>query len=946
MSTDLGISVKIFGAVGDGVTDDSSAITNAVNSDEGTIIFPKGVYAVDANLTLPKSKKVVFAAGARLKVNAGRTVAIDSPIDAPLQPIFTGSGTYTTSVKGSVFYPQWFGGTNEGDEEKGVITYRASISAGSNILTIPDADKTKFKDGQTIMIVGAGANLQSTFPTKVPLPTLTLTNKYNVPVPAGTTTYRYRICILDKYGGYTAVSDIAEINNAPDKLGYDTGRVKITFPTGVQRHGWAVYGEQTNPPGSRGILGIFRDVTAFMEDMGQGDISAGIPPWVSSTPPASKVNRILTTTIVSGGGTTSLVLADSAINTVSNMAVLGDNTAIINKMYDMLSAAGGGTILLSRGVYHVKVNPDTARTLLITSNVNLVSKEKGIILCHTNICVDNQTTLSGKGDTASNWTIDGVVLDGGNRVFTCEFAHVFLNTTGNGPYKNFVVKDCEFRYQKGRMISTNQGSCEEYRITGNYFHHSCSNVGGIGGTKYMVDHNLMKDCYNGIDMSGGSKVGTAEALILRSLVNGLNPGTTSYGDIVYNTIENWGSIAFGGALAVYKNINISHNTVIGANLGCSGILENINISNNKIVRAPLPGIPMYFDGQSIKLEMTVPGQSAKNIVIKDNTIKVKTDPLSGHSCSGISVAANNAIAANIKGVSIIGNSIELDAECPYNAMDIHGGGKDYIISDNRMIMPNPAQECSIEVYTNIADANWTVENNYSPGKIMLLPAGSIVKGNRVGGIRVFGNSIISENYISGYITTSAQNTWGGVVNLLGDRVTVSNNVFDLADHGNATQAAIGAVYASKDHVIQGNLFVNMGSSRTTIISVSADYCTIYNNIGAGSSSKRVTELSALPTAAVYWNKGDKIYNTNPTAYIGWVCMTAGYSYELTWGANKLYDSGKVVKSGNYVYRASQTGTGTSGGVAPTHTSGSAMDGTVTWEYVGPAADFKTFGAIV
>ena len=51
------ISVKDFGATGDGTTDDTTAIQNAINAviaqGGGTLFFPAGTYLINATLTVP-----------------------------------------------------------------------------------------------------------------------------------------------------------------------------------------------------------------------------------------------------------------------------------------------------------------------------------------------------------------------------------------------------------------------------------------------------------------------------------------------------------------------------------------------------------------------------------------------------------------------------------------------------------------------------------------------------------------------------------------------------------------------------------------------------------------------------------------------------------------------------------------------------------------------------
>ncbi|MFY0781255.1 hypothetical protein AB1K18_13365 [Peribacillus simplex] len=106
----------------------------------------------------------------------------------------------------------------------------------------------------------------------------------------------------------------------------------------------------------------------------------------------------------------------------------------------------------------------------------------------------------------------------------------------------------------------------------------------------------------------------------------------------------------------------------------------------------------------------------------------------------------------------------------------------------------------------------------------------------------------------------------------------------------------------------------------------------------------VSSGSAIPTSGLFV-VGQKVENTNPIAggFLGWVCVKAGYANANPWTANKAYNINAFVHSNNKVYKA--TVAGTSGTVAPTHTTGKSIDGGVTWEYVGALAEFKTYGVI-
>jgi hypothetical protein len=71
-----------------------------------------------------------------------------------------------------------------------------------------------------------------------------------------------------------------------------------------------------------------------------------------------------------------------------------------------------------------------------------------------------------------------------------------------------------------------------------------------------------------------------------------------------------------------------------------------------------------------------------------------------------------------------------------------------------------------------------------------------------------------------------------------------------------------------------------------------------------------------------------------------VCTATGYHVKGPW-VQALYAADEYVTNMGYVYRA--VNAGTSDGAGPNHSSGTATDGTVSWECVGTgsAAAFKT-----
>lgn len=95
----------------------------------------------------------------------------------------------------------------------------------------------------------------------------------------------------------------------------------------------------------------------------------------------------------------------------------------------------------------------------------------------------------------------------------------------------------------------------------------------------------------------------------------------------------------------------------------------------------------------------------------------------------------------------------------------------------------------------------------------------------------------------------------------------------------------------------------------------------------------------------YYTKGQLLYNANPTSggFLGWVCTTAGTANKNVWAQLTNYSLNTLVSSNSKVYKC--TVAGKSGSTPPSHSTGTASDGTVVWQYVDVLAVFKQFGAI-
>lgn len=112
-----GINIQWKGADPEGIADSSTAMLAAISTDTDTIYLPKGVYLINQNITLPRSAKIVFDRGARLKIANGKKLTINGAIEAHSHNyIFdlSSGGIISGTPLTSSFYPHWFGAIGDG----------------------------------------------------------------------------------------------------------------------------------------------------------------------------------------------------------------------------------------------------------------------------------------------------------------------------------------------------------------------------------------------------------------------------------------------------------------------------------------------------------------------------------------------------------------------------------------------------------------------------------------------------------------------------------------------------------------------------------------------------------------------------------------------------------------------------------------------------------------
>lgn len=129
------MSVKWFGATGDGATLDTAAITAAnaaIAVSGGELYFPQGTYLVNASYSFASNVHVTMHSNAKVTAGTSQTLTFGSTTELPDSQHFAGSMT-AVFPNGSMVHPEWWGCVGNGVVDDTAAMNLALAVSGANV---------------------------------------------------------------------------------------------------------------------------------------------------------------------------------------------------------------------------------------------------------------------------------------------------------------------------------------------------------------------------------------------------------------------------------------------------------------------------------------------------------------------------------------------------------------------------------------------------------------------------------------------------------------------------------------------------------------------------------------------------------------------------------------------------------------------------------------------
>jgi hypothetical protein len=119
------ISVKDFGAVGDGVANDRAAFDNAQTAAAGQqLLIPEGTYLINTAVTMGSTVELVFEPGAKIKPATSVTVTLSGRVLAGRYQVFdlsNASAAIAGLVHNEEVFPEWWGAVADGTTDNKAV---------------------------------------------------------------------------------------------------------------------------------------------------------------------------------------------------------------------------------------------------------------------------------------------------------------------------------------------------------------------------------------------------------------------------------------------------------------------------------------------------------------------------------------------------------------------------------------------------------------------------------------------------------------------------------------------------------------------------------------------------------------------------------------------------------------------------------------------------------
>src|SRR5712692_667070 len=315
-----------------------------------------------ASTSLSLGSAIDFQNGQGIVIyKAGPATTLQTPIAPTVTPvgILNGATTYNYHVVGEDFNGGLTpagstGSTTVGASALGVTSATLTSAArASGVLTFTTSAAHNFAVGATIAVTGAQTNSSTSQECNG---TLTI-----VATPTSTT---FTVSQAGRADNPSVCTGGTATVNAGNKLTWFTsGNPSVTTQNNVIR--WWIYRNSA-------LVGVASGADTYYIDFGYGMQAGLIPAYVPSTPPASATPGHLATTISSGGGTTTLTLAASAITSATSQTVSHDTSPAILAAVNAAISAGGGTVYIPPVSGFQTIYPINSTLVLPASGGNYV----------------------------------------------------------------------------------------------------------------------------------------------------------------------------------------------------------------------------------------------------------------------------------------------------------------------------------------------------------------------------------------------------------------------------------------------------------------------------------------------------------------------------------------------------------------------------------------------